>query len=289
MREPMLPTRERLSVWFATACMCAGTLGWSAPAESQGGESVSNGATARATGDTEQFSDTAYLDLVSRYALDGGATVDYARWQGSPEDMAALDRHIAVIARISPRSHAALFDSAEKRRRYWINTYNALVLDAVLDYWPLESVRDVKLSLGSRMVRGKGFFYDREVTVGGETMNLLDVETEALSAMQDPRVHFALNCASDSCPALRASDWSDSELDAAARDFVNDPANVRVEDGKVFLSRIFKWYRDEFPENLYAYLQQYAEPELRTELEAGIEGDFPTRSLKYDWSLNAEQ
>ena len=224
-----------------------------------------------------RYSDDIFLQLVSRYASSDGESVDYESWQSSPEDMAKLDEQIEMIAATSPDSHPALFPAKESARRYWINSYNALVLDAVLDYWPLDSVKDVKLSLTSRLIPGKGFFHDRRVTVGGKTMGLLKFEKEVLREQADPRLHFALNCASDSCPIIRPSGWSDEELDQAAREFVNDADNVRVESGKVYLSNIFKWYKKDFPRDLYTYLGQYAEPALREQLAAATQGKYRKR------------
>jgi hypothetical protein len=196
-----------------------------------------------ASSTTKEYSDEIFRQLVARYAVDDGAKIDYAAWQASPDDLAALDGQIALIGRISPKSHPNLFPTRAAERRYWINTYNALVLDAVLEYWPLDSVKDVKLSFTSRIVPGKGFFHDRKVVVGGETSNLLKLEKDLLRSQKDPRLHFALNCASDSCPVLRPSDWSEEELERATRDFINDPANIAVVGETVYVSKIFKWFR----------------------------------------------
>jgi Protein of unknown function, DUF547 len=239
-----------------------------------------------ATSNDVEYSDQTYRDLIDRYSVEDGDSVDYAAWQASANDMQALDDFIALIGRISPANHPELFPTTGDARRYWINTYNALVLDSVLDYWPLDSVRDVEVSLTSRIVAGKGFFYDREFVVGGKLINLVDLEDQVLEELADPRLHFALNCASDSCPVLRASDWSEAELEQAARDFINNPDNVAVEDGRLYLSRIFKWYRKDFPRDIVAYLRNYADARLDTELEAAADKGYPVRYRDYDWSLN---
>ena len=155
-----------------------------------------------------------------------------------------------------------------------------------MDYWPLESVRDVKISFTSRLVPGKGFFYDRRVVVGGKQTSLYIFEKQVLRNQKDSRLHFALNCASDSCPVLRAWEWSDEQLDAAARDFINDRANVSIDDDTLYLSSIFKWYKKEFPDDIYDYLQQYAEPELGHQLRAANDHNYRIRYRPYNWSLN---
>ncbi len=237
-------------------------------------------------GEAALYSDESFLALVRKYAIDGGEKVDYAAWKNSPEDLATLDRQVDVNARVSPDSHPELFPTSEAQRSYWINTYNTLVLQAVLDYWPLESVRDVKISFTSRLVPGKGFFYDRKVVVGGKKTNLYKFEKQVLRNQKDSRLHFALNCASDSCPVLRAWEWSDEQLDAAARDFINDRANVSIDDDTLTLSSIFKWYRKEFPDDIHSYLQQYAEPGLGHQLQAAKDHNYRIRYQPYDWSLN---
>ena len=238
---------------------------------------------------TQVYSDRAYRDLVRKYAVDGGEKVDYAAWKANDADLEALDRHVALIARVSPDSHPGQFPRKAQERSYWINSYNALVLHAVLEYWPLESVRDVKISLSSRVVPGKGFFYDRKVVVGGERTSLYQFEKKVLASQKDPRLHFALNCASESCPVLRPSDWSDEDLDEAARDFVNQPENVSVEDGSLVVSAIFKWYKKDFPADLNGYLQQFADPDLLQQLQLAGERGYRLRYRDYDWSLNADE
>ena len=239
-----------------------------------------------AGGEIAVYSDEPFLALVRKYAIDGGEKVDYAAWKNSPEDLATLDRQVDLIARVSPDSHPELFPTNESQRSYWINTYNTLVLQAVLDYWPLESVRDVKISFTSRVVPGKGFFYDRKVVVGGKQTSLYKFEKQVLRNQKDSRLHFALNCASDSCPVLRPWEWSDEQLDAAARDFINDRANVSIDDDTLYLSSIFKWYKKEFPDDMYGYLQQYADSGLGHQLQAAIDYNYRIRYRPYDWSLN---
>ncbi|MCH7505712.1 MAG: DUF547 domain-containing protein [Proteobacteria bacterium] len=232
------------------------------------------------------YSDKPFLELVRKYTVDGGERVDYESWKNSPEDLAALDRQVALIARVSPVSHPQLFPTKAAQRSYWINTYNTLVLRGVLEYWPLESVRDVKISITSRVVPGKGFFYDRKVVVGGEKTNLYKLEKEVLRNQKDPRLHFALNCASESCPVLRPWEWTDEQLDEAAREFINNQENVSIEGEELYLSSIFKWYKKDFPKDIHAYLQLYSEPGLYEQLQAAKDKKYRTRYRIYDWSLN---
>ena len=232
------------------------------------------------------YSNQTFVRLVEKYLVDGGDKIDYAAWKESSEDLDALNQQVNLLAGVSPDSDPDQFPTPATKRSYWINTYNTLVLQAVLEYWPLDSVRDVKISVSSRVVPGKGFFYDRKVVVGGNNTNLYNLEKEVLKTQKDPRLHYAFNCASTSCPVLRPWEWTEEQLDQAAREFINNEHNVSVETDTVMLSKIFKWYKKDFPKNILVYLQQYAEPSLQQELQAASEGKYRIRYEIYDWSLN---
>jgi len=233
------------------------------------------------------YSNDSFVRLVKKYSVNDGEKIDYAAWKESKEDLQALDQQVALLASVSPESDPGQFPTMATKRSYWINTYNTLVLQAVLEYWPLDSVRDVKISVSSRLIPGKGFFYDRKVTVGGRQTNLYDLEKEVLKTQKDPRLHFAFNCASTSCPVLRPYEWTDEQLDQAGRDFINNEHNVSVETDTVMLSSIFKWYKKDFPADILVYLQQYAQPQLQNELQTAHDGKYKIRYETYDWSLNA--
>ncbi|MDX2479826.1 MAG: DUF547 domain-containing protein [Desulfuromusa sp.] len=233
------------------------------------------------------YSNETFVRLVTKYLNEEGDKIDYAAWKESPEDLQALDQQVALLASVSPKSNPEQFPTPAMKRSYWINTYNTLVLQAVLEYWPLESVQDVKISVSSRLVPGKGFFYDRKVTVGGKQTNLYKLEKEVLKTQKDPRLHFAFNCASTSCPVLRPWEWTDEQLDQAGREFINNEHNVSVESDTVMLSSIFKWYKKDFPRDILVYLQQYAEPSLEQALQVAADGKYRIRYETYDWSLNS--
>src|SRR5688572_5632310 len=103
----------------------------------------------------EPFCPDTLVTLLGRY-VDAQGGVDYTTWQACPEDVAALDRFIATVAQRSPESHPALFAAPGAARAFYIHAYNALVVRSVLELWPLESVRQVKGSLTSHLIPGKG-------------------------------------------------------------------------------------------------------------------------------------
>lgn len=236
----------------------------------------------------EQYSNAAFIELLQRFRNDDG-NLDYDAWSQSQPDLLALEQQVRLLAKISPDSHPEQFADRSAVRSYWVNTYNTLVIHAVLEYWPLDSVRDVRVSFSSHIIPGKGFFYDRPVVVGGEKTNLYDLEKQILRSQKDPRLHFALNCASSSCPVLQPWEWTDEQLEVAAADFINNSANVAVREMAVYLSKIFKWYKKDFGDDIHSYLLQYAQSPLKNALQEAQAASYPIKYLDYDWDLNAQE
>lgn len=239
------------------------------------------------------YSDNRFIALLQKYVGDDGK-VDYHAWKNNRDDVAALEDFSTQLANVSPDNHPEWFPDSTTRRAYWIQAYNALVVRGVLNRWPLKNLRKVKRSATSFLIPGKGFFYDSPIVLGGRTTNLYDLENKILrKRLQDARIHFALNCASGSCPPLRARTWSEEDLDTASRDFVNDSKNVRVENNAVWLSRIFEWYREDFtgennsPEALIDYLLGYAVEPLEASLQTARRKKWPLKFVAYDWEINA--
>ena len=222
-------------------------------------------------------------DLLDRYVIAGG--VDY---RGLETDRDALDAFLdsarGATPDASPRDEALAF---------WINVYNSAVLHLVLERIPgLESVMDVD-----------GFFKGLTVEVAGESMTLNEIEARAL-AFGDPRVHFAVVCASQSCPDLRGEPYLaselDSQLDDQTRSFLADQMKgARLDSDKnvLWLSSIFKWYGGDFAggTNAMAYLLRarvlkWVAPYLPNGLETEVSKTSPAiRYLDYDWSLNERE
>ena len=162
---------------------------------------------------------------------------------------------LAAVVAFSPDSHPERFPAASDELVYWIQAYNAYVIRAVLERWPLASVTDVKAPIEA--VRGLGFFYRLRYGFGGEYYSLFAVEHNIIRKRhRDARIHFVLNCGSESCPVLRpelpTGNALEETLAQAAADFVADPANVAIDhDARtITLSRIFKWFRKDFENDL---------------------------------------
>lgn len=234
--------------------------------------------------------DAAYDALLARYvsaSADGINRVDYARWNDSAGDRAALNAYVAELAAQRPSAFAR-----ERAFAYWINLYNAVTLQVVLERYPVASIRDIRsegTGLDPRALIGP--WRTKRVAVEGRRLSLDDVENTILRpTFRDPRVHYAINCASIGCPNLMPRAWRaetlEADLDAAARAYVNHPRGVSVNaNGSLRVSSIYRWFRADFggsDATVIAHLRRYASPELA----ARLSGATRIAGHGYDWALN---
>ncbi len=176
---------------------------------------------------------------------------------------------------------------ADEQRAFWINLYNALTIDVVLDHYPVKTIKDISLGGGFFAV---GPWKKALVKVDGKALSLDNIEHDILRKVwRDPRVHYAVNCASMSCPNLMARAFTapnlEQLLNQGARDYINHPRGVRVERGKVYLSQIFEWYGKDFgasEADVINHVAGYAGPQLKAQLQ----GVTRVADYTYDWSLN---
>lgn len=223
-----------------------------------------------------QYSDSElYVTVLSQHVHAG--KVDYAKLR--------LDRrfsnYLFSLTLVDPDTIQTL----NGKKAFWINVYNAYTLSVVRDHYPVKSIRDIdKGLLGTRV------WDEPYVHVGGKKYSLNDVEHKILRPMQDPRIHFALVCAAQSCPVLRGepyrADALDAQLDEAGRQFMNDPTRNKVDHTTktMYLSSIFKWYGSDFGANekeVVQYLLRYMSASDRDRLVS-----YRIAYLDYDWSLN---
>ena len=248
---------------------------------------------------TDTFSHRDFESLLEKF-VDQDGNVDYTRWHSSQETVSTLNAYLAAVSRYSPDATPERFSSDSQKLAYWLYSYNAYVIKSVLDNWPLDSVTDVKAPL--EVVKGMGFFYRLRFEFGGQRYSLLSVENNIIrKTFRDARIHFVLNCASESCPPMRPTlptgDALEQLLATAATDFVNDPRNVAVnhDNKQVVLSTIFKWFRKDFlndlakrglpsERGLIDYVSSEALPSLRAELDNAL--GYDVVFVDYDWSLN---
>lgn len=225
--------------------------------------------------------------LLGRYVrpnADGVNRVAYAAWKASAADRGALDALIAAAARETPSRMARADQFA-----FWVNLYNALTLQEVMRAYPVASIRDIKSRGVLDFAALIGPWKTKLVTVEGRALSLDDIEHGILRpTFKDPRVHYAVNCASIGCPNLQPEafrgDRLDAQLTAAARGFINHPRAVRADGNRLRLSSIYDWFRGDFGNEaqLKQHLERFAEPALAETIRSarGIAG------YGYDWSLN---
>ncbi|MGD8240938.1 MAG: DUF547 domain-containing protein, partial [Armatimonadota bacterium] len=186
----------------------------------------------------------------------------------------------------------ATFDSEHKALAYWINAYNAWMLQAVTDAYPTASVKDISSDPDVFDTRGR--------ICGGDDLSLNQIENEIVRReFLEPRAHFALNCASMGCPWLPREAFDpkrlDEQLDRETRRFFADPTHltVDVETRTVGLTAILDWYQDDFLNWLREQkgiedpaVLDYARLYAPEDVAGSIGDDFTVEYLDYDWRLN---
>jgi hypothetical protein len=233
--------------------------------------------------------DATYDTLLRRHVAagaDGITRVAYGRWRAHAEDRAALDQAIAAM---SARRPSAM--SRAEAYAFWANLYNAVTLKVVLDRYPVASIRDIKGSSWLDPRSYAGPWRDQRVTVEGRGLSLDDIEHAIMRpGFRDPRVHYAVNCASHGCPNLMARAWRagtlEADLEAAAHAYVNHPRGVTVlPSGALRVSSIYRWFIEDFggtDDGVRAHFRAHAAPALARALE----GAPAIAGHDYDWSLN---
>jgi len=181
-------------------------------------------------------------------------------------DRAALNRYVAWLS--SPRS----FKTRADELAFWINAYNALVVYQVMERWPIASVSDSKHT----------FFYWTRFHVNGKKLSLYALENDIVRAFSDPRIHFALNCASKGCPRLPRKPFHgavlDIQLERETTRFLAETRNVEFDEDTLVLSAIFKWYADDFAPDPVTWIRR-----RRPDVPEGPEVVY----RPWDWALNA--
>lgn len=208
-----------------------------------------------------------------------GAHASQVRYDGFARDRAALKAYLDGLSSVP----AAEFEGwpKDERKAFLINAYNAFTVEKILTRWP---------DIGSIWDFGKIFgnpFKDDFFSLFGKPMTLDGIEHGMLrekGAYDDPRIHYAVNCASIGCPMLREEAYAaarlEAQLDEQALRFLSDRSRNRYRDGRLEVSKIFGWFTEDFAP-LETYFGRYAK------VLDYPGGDVPIRFLDYDWTLNA--
>ena len=221
---------------------------------------------------------TRYDTLLKRYVtLDG--LVAYKQWKTNDE--ATLDAYLQAMGEVHPDQ---LADSAEKLA-FWINVYNALTIKAILHFYPIKSIKD-------RVGPTYSVWKDYKIAIAGVSYSLDTIEHNILRKRNEPRIHFAIVCASYGCPPLRneafTGDRLDEQLTTISQLFFSSPDRFRIDSARkiVYLSAILNWYKGDFGKDQRALLdaiKPYAPIETRVLLE---QNGLRIKYTDYDWRLN---
>ncbi len=214
--------------------------------------------------------------------------VDYAALGKAPESLMA---HLWGIRGVSRENYESW--SRDQKIAFWINTYNAAAIQTVLDHYPLKKGLSWKaLAFPANSIQQIPNVWDQKfIDLFGEKISLNHIEHDILrKEFQEPRIHFALVCASLGCPVLRdepyMSEKLDTQLDNQVAQFLADPKKFRYEtnSGTLYLSPIFKWFGEDFQKvgGAVSFLKAHLSPELAQKLS----DKTAIRWLDYDWSLN---
>lgn len=221
-----------------------------------------------------------FLKTYVKARPDGLNRVDYGAVTGA--DKAVLSGYLAWLS----ATPVANLNRAEQQA-FWINLYNALTVKVVLDHFPVASIMDISISPG---LFSKGPWGKKLIAVDGEPVSLDDIEHRILRPIwKDPRQHYAVNCASVGCPDLIARAYRPDDMDAVltanARAYINSSRGVRIDGGKLVVSKIYDWFQADFGGNetgVLDHLRKYADGSTKAALEQARGID----DYDYDWRLN---
>jgi len=229
----------------------------------------------------EQIDHTTWDALLRKYVDDAGQ-VNYNAWKKSAGDVAALDRYLNELSRADTK----ILTSREGSLAFWINAYNAVTLKGILREYPTSSIRN-----HTAKIYGYNIWHDLLLVVGDSKISLNDIEHKVLRKSGEMRIHFAIVCASHSCPRLLNEAYTaqklKQQLTTNTRYFFSSPENFRYRNGTFYLSSIMKWFSEDFGSNQAAQLRSIA-PYLpdRASQQAAAIGSGRISYLDYDWKLN---
>ncbi len=212
--------------------------------------------------------------LLSKHVQPDG-TFDY---KGMAQDRAQFDEYIKLLETHHPNTNHW---SRDESIAYWMNAYNAFTVQIVLDNYPVGSIKDIK----GGITFVSSVWDQKFITIEGQEYDLNNIEQGILRKYyKEPRIHFAVNCASISCPPLAnfafTGDKVDEQLDEVARLFLADTSKNQITRDEVNISKIFKWYKGDFTDgqSLLEYINQYTDVDISPKAKINYND--------YYWGLN---
>ena len=203
--------------------------------------------------------------LLKTHVSDNGKV----NYQAINKDKTSLDEYINLLSKNTPNNHW----SKNETLAYWINAYNALTIDLILRHYPIKSIKDIKNPWDQRLWK-----------LGNKWYNLNDIEHQILRKMDEPRIHFAIVCASISCPKLQNYAFTATDLETQLTDstkaFLADTDRNIITEDHLKLSKIFQWFTKDFKQ--YGSVVDF----VKAYTEININAKAKTTYLDYKWNLN---
>ena len=207
------------------------------------------------------------------------AATGKVNYQGFIQDSTQLNRYLQLLSNNVP----APSWSRNDQLAYWINAYNAFTIQLIIRNYPLKSIKDIGSRIQIPFVNSPWDI--KFIRLGKELYDLNNIEHDILrSKFNEPRIHFAIVCASVSCPKLLNQAYTaeklDQQLNEQAKAFINDPARNQISPDNIQVSRIFSWFKGDFTKqgSLISFLNQYT--------QVKINADARVSYLDYNWQLN---
>lgn len=226
------------------------------------------------------------LDALLKKYVDDDGYVDYTSWQKSRADRRALLIYLAEIGRTSLSKPA----SKDAKLALWINAYNAVTIEGILQVYPTTSIRN-----HTARTFGYNIWQDLPLVVGGREFSLEDIEHKILRKLGEPRIHFAIVCASVGCPRLRAEAYTKAKMQKQladnTRDFFGRFQNLQLtpKANRIHLSEILDWFGEDFGSSQAAQLKAIR-PYLPVAGQRIVDsGSAKVSYLDYDWKLNDQK
>ena len=218
-----------------------------------------------------QVEHSSFTKLLQNHVSESG----FVNYQKLKKNEAQLDSYLNLLSANTPKKTW----TRNTKMAYLINLYNAYTLKLILLNYPVESIKDIGGILSSP-------FTSDFIPFNGEEISLDDVEKGMLLKLNEPRVHFAINCASKSCPKLQneafEAETLEKQLETATKTFINSDLN-KISKNKLQLSKIFKWYASDFEtanQSIIDFINKYTKTRINKEAEI----DY----LDYSWKLNGK-
>lgn len=225
--------------------------------------------------DSQPFTHEQWTNLLQKHVSADG----WVNYEGFIKDSTQLNNYLQQIESNYPNEKNW---NREQILAYWINAYNAYTVQIVIRNYPVASIKDIKPGVAFL----NSVWDIKFITIEGEQLDLNNIEHNILRKMNEPRIHFAVNCASYSCPKLLNTAYEaatiDNQLNQQAIDFINDPKRNLITPEEATVSSIFNWFTGDFTNNgsLKDFLNKYS--------NVPIAENTSINFMEYNWNLNKQ-